>query len=93
MAGLETDISRLSNKDVRVRRRAVRSLFDDDNPMALKGFVPLLNDNDSWFRSKSLDAHRKWAKNSEDLIPLMNGHKRVVGELLERIRTYHTPAL
>lgn len=85
MAGLETDISRLSNKDVRVRRRAVRSLFDDDNPMALKGFVPLLNDNDSWFRSKSLDAHRKWAKNSEDLIPLMNGHKRVVGELLERI--------
>jgi len=83
--GLETDISRLSNKDVRVRRRAVRSLFDEDNPAALKGFVPLLTDNDSWFRSKSLDAHRKWAKLSDDLIPLMKEHKRVVGELLEKV--------
>ena len=83
--GLETEISRLSNKDVRVRRRAVRSLFDENNPAALKGFVPLLTDNDSWFRSKSLDAHRKWAKLSDDLIPLMKEHKRVVGELLEKV--------
>ncbi len=85
MAGLETDISRLSNKDVRVRRRAVRALFDADNQSALKGFVPLLNDNDLWFRNKSLDAHRKWAKSPEDLMPLMEKHKRVIGEILERI--------
>ncbi len=85
MAGLETEISRLSNNDVRVRRRAVRALFDADNPTALKGFISLLNDNDSWFRNKSLDAHRKWAQNSDDLLPLMENHKRVVGEILQRI--------
>ena len=46
MAGLESEISRLSNKDIRVRRRAIRKLFDDDNHLALKGFVPMLRDND-----------------------------------------------
>mgnify|MGYP003682036373 FL=1 len=82
---MESEIARLSNKDVRVRRRAVRHLFDDDNPRALKGFIPLLDDNDPWFRNKSLDAHRKWAQRSEDLVPLLKNHKRIVGELLERI--------
>ena len=36
-------------------------LFDTDIPRALEGFVPLLNDKDPWFRSKALEAHRKWA--------------------------------
>ncbi|MBT4066570.1 MAG: hypothetical protein HOE76_05060 [Euryarchaeota archaeon] len=85
MAGMESEIARLSNKDVRVRRRAVRNLFDDDNPRALKGFIPLLDDSDAWFRNKSLDAHRKWANNADDLLPLLKNHKRVAGELLERI--------
>ena len=74
MAGLESEISRLSNKDIRVRRRAIRKLFDDDNHLALKGFVPMLRDNDPWFRSKSLDAHRKWVKNADDLIPVSYTH-------------------
>lgn len=85
MAGLESEISRLSNKDIRVRRRAIRKLFDDDNHLALKGFVPMLKDKDPWFRSKSLDAHRKWAKNADDLIPLLEDHKRVAAELLENV--------
>ena len=65
MAGMETEIARLKHKDVKIRRRAVRHLFDNDNPGALKGFVPLLDDKDPWFRNKSLDAHRKWAKSQE----------------------------
>ena len=85
MAGMETEISRLKHKDVKIRRRAVRHLFEDDNPRALKGFVALLNDKDPWFRNKSLEAHRKWAKNPEDLVPLMDSNQRIAGELLEKI--------
>ena len=59
--GLESEIARLKHKDVRKRRRAIRVLFDTDIPRALEGFVPLLNDKDPWFRSKALEAHRKWA--------------------------------
>ncbi len=59
--GLDGEIARLKHKDVRHRRRAIRVLFDTDIPRALEGFVPLLNDKDAWFRSKALEAHRKWA--------------------------------
>ena len=59
--GLDGEIARLKHRDVRHRRRAVRVLFDTDIPRALEGFVPLLNDKDAWFRSKALEAHRKWA--------------------------------
>ena len=59
--GLDGEISKLRHKDVRQRRRAVRVLFDTDLPRALDGFVPLLDDRDPWFRSKALDAHRRWA--------------------------------
>ena len=59
--GLDGEIARLKHKDVRQRRRAIRVLFDTDIPRALDGFVPLLNDKDAWFRSKALEAHRKWA--------------------------------
>lgn len=85
MAGMETEIARLKHKDVKIRRRAVRHLFEDDNPRALKGFVSLLEDKDPWFRNKSLDAHRKWAQNSDDLVPLMESNQRIAGELLEKI--------
>lgn len=85
MTNIDAEISRLSNKDVKIRRRAVRQLFEEDNPRALVGFVDLLDDSDFWFRNKSLDAHRKWAKNPEDLVPLMKNNKRLVGELLQRI--------
>jgi len=85
LANINTEISRLTNKDVKIRRRAVRTLFDADNPDALSGFVKLLDDSDFWFRNKSLDAHRKWARTAEDLEPLMANNKRLVAELLQRI--------
>ena len=59
--GLDSEIARLKHRDVRQRRRAIRVLFDTDMSRALEGFVPLLNDKDAWFRSKALEAHRKWA--------------------------------
>lgn len=59
--GLDGEIARLKHKDVRQRRRAIRVLFDTDIPRALEGFVPLLRSKDPWFRSKALEAHRKWA--------------------------------
>ena len=85
MAGIETEISRLKSKDVKVKRRAVRHLFEADVPSALKGFIPLLNDEDIWFRTKSLEAHRRWASTPSDLAPLMDNEQRLVGELLSKI--------
>ena len=74
--GLNTEMARLSHRDIRQRRRAIRVLFDLDIPRALEAFVPLLDDNDPWFQSKSLEAHRKWAVQSgiESLKPLVEHH-------------------
>ena len=85
MPNLNTEISRLTNKDVKIRRRAVRALFEEDDPSALRGFVKLLDDPDFWFRNKALDAHRKWATTAEELEPLMSNNKRLVAEMLEKI--------
>lgn len=85
MPNLNTEISRLTNKDVKIRRRAVRALFEEDDPSALRGFVKLLDDPDFWFRNKALDAHRKWATSAEELEPLMANNKRLVAEMLEKI--------
>ncbi len=51
----------LNNKDVRQRRRAVRKLFELDDPIAIDAFIPLLDDSDEWFRGKALIAIQKWA--------------------------------
>ena len=85
MVNIDGEISRLSNKDVKIRRKAVRLLFEENNPRALTGFVKLLEDSDFWFRNKSLDAHRKWANSADDLLPLLANHKRLAAELLQRI--------
>ncbi len=61
--------SRLFHKDERQRRRAVRKLFELDDPEYLSGFIPLLNDEDSWFRQKAMEAVRRW---------LRDGHGEVV---------------
>lgn len=53
--------SQLNHKDVSIRRKAVRTLFEMDDPQNLEAFHSLLNDKDSWFRSKALEAHRMWA--------------------------------
>lgn len=53
-------MARLKHRDIRTRRRAVRTLFEHDDPEVLKAFKPLLDDRDSWFVSKALDAYRMW---------------------------------
>lgn len=54
-------IRQLNNKDVRQRRRAVRKLFELDDPIAIDAFIPLLDDSDEWFRGKAVIAIQKWA--------------------------------
>ena len=64
--------SRLFHKDDRQRRRAVRKLFELDDPEYLSGFIPLLDDEDSWFRQKAMKAVGRW---------LRDGHGEVVDML------------
>ena len=58
---LKATILQLNNKDVRLRRRAVRKLFELDDPTAIDAFIPLLKDSDEWFRGKALMAIQRWA--------------------------------
>jgi HEAT repeat protein len=58
---LKATIRQLNNKDVRLRRRAVRKLFELDDPTAIDAFIPLLKDRDEWFRGKALMAIQRWA--------------------------------
>jgi len=58
---LKATIRQLDNKDVRLRRRAVRKLFEIDDPTAIDAFIPLLKDPDEWFRGKALMAIQRWA--------------------------------
>jgi len=60
-ADLKRAMDRLKHRDVRTRRRAVRTLFETDDPQCLEGFQRLLNDKDTWFVTKALDAYRIWA--------------------------------
>ena len=53
-------MARLKHRDIRTRRRAVRTLFEHDDPSVLEAFKPLLDDKDTWFVSKALDAYRMW---------------------------------
>ena len=65
-ADLKRAMDRLKHRDVRTRRRAVRTLFETDDPQCLEGFQRLLNDKDTWFVTKALDAYRIWAPRIED---------------------------
>jgi len=67
-------MARLRHRDVRTRRRAVRTLFENDDPTALEAFEYLLDDEDSWFVSKALEAYRRWCPSSgiDTLTPLLN---------------------
>ncbi len=60
-------LAKLNHSDVRQRRRAVRHLFELNDPEALNGFEKLLEDPDPWFREKALEAIEKWAA-SKDLV-------------------------
>jgi len=52
--------ARLTHRDVRQRRRAVRKLFELDDPAALVHFQPLLDSDDGWTHAKAADAYRRW---------------------------------
>ena len=54
-------------------------------PLGTQRFRQVTEDSDFWFRNKSLDAHRKWANSAQDLVPLLENHKRLAAELLQRI--------
>lgn len=71
-------LQHLKSRDDRKKRRAVRELFEIDNEEHLESFIPLLNDKDSWYRTKALDAFKIWAKRRElaTLAVLIN-HKRI----------------
>ena len=58
---LKAAIRQLKDRDIRQRRRAVRKLFELDDPLAIDAFIPLLDDSDEWFRGKALMAIQKWA--------------------------------
>ena len=49
-------MARLKHRDIRTRRRAVRTLFEQDDPQTLEAFESLLDDEDPWFVSKALEA-------------------------------------
>ena len=67
-------MARLKHRDIRTRRRAVRTLFEHDDPSVLQAFKPLLDDDDTWFVSKALDAYRTWGllSGSEAIETLLN---------------------
>lgn len=70
-------MARLKHRDIRTRRRAVRTLFEHDDPSVLQAFKPLLDDDDTWFVSKALDAYRMWGllSGSEAIQTLLNHGK------------------
>ena len=51
----------LNHKDERQRRRAVRKLFEVNDSINLVSFVPLLEDDDQWYRERAMEAITKWA--------------------------------
>ena len=67
-------MARLKHRDIRTRRRAVRTLFEANDPSTLEAFNSLLDDEDPWFVSKALDAYRMWAVSSgpEAVATLLN---------------------
>ena len=58
---------RLNHKDERQRRRAVRKLFEINDSINLVSFVPLLEDEDQWYRERAMEAITKWA-GANDLV-------------------------
>ena len=93
MSNLSTRFSasaNLNSKDDRKKRRAVRELFELDDENNLSSFIPLLDDKDSWYRTKALDAFRMWSirLDASHLAPLINhknlDYNRAAANLLER---------
>jgi hypothetical protein len=68
----------LRSADVRHRRRAVRRLFEINDPIAIDAFEPLLDDSDEWFREKAIQAIGIWARPKDlELIQRLAESERV----------------
>lgn len=60
MSSIQIEVGKLGSRDVRVRRRAVRKLYEMDDSDCLAAFVPLLSDEDIWFRDRARRAFDNW---------------------------------
>ena len=91
-ASVQSTIAKLKHKDVRQRRRAVRILFDSDIHESVEAFSGFLNDKDTWFRNKAIEAYRRWAPMHAPhlLIQLANGKQidghKCVSSVLQNIQ-------
>ena len=92
-AGIQSAIAKLKHKDIRHRRRAIRVLFEANDPNNLHAFEAMLNDEDPWFRGKALEAYRNWAPYQEasSLDPLIDSMRveanRTASTILEKMNT------
>jgi len=92
-AGIQSAISKLKHKDIRHRRRAIRVLFEANDPNNLHAFEAMLSDEDPWFRGKALEAYRNWAPYQEasSLDPLIESSRveanRTASTILEKMNT------
>ncbi len=76
VASVRVEVERLSHKDVRQRRRAIRHLFELNDPFALSGFLQFLDSDDQWFVDQSIEAIRRWDKGeSKELLERVSNHK------------------
>ena len=76
VASVRVEVERLSHKDVRQRRRAIRHLFELNDPFALSGFLPFLDSEDQWFVTQSIEAIRRWDKGeNKELLERVSNHK------------------
>ena len=60
VVSVRVEVERLSHKDIRQRRRAIRHLFELNDPFALSGFLPFLDSDEMWFVDQSIEAVRRW---------------------------------
>ena len=74
---------RLNHKDERQRRRAVRKLFEVNDAINLVSFVPLLEDDDQWYRERAMEAITKWAGvNDIEIVNKLSNSKYVEQRVL-----------
>ncbi len=83
MVSVRVEVERLSHKDVRQRRRAIRHLFELNDPFALSGFLQFLDSDDQWFVDQSIEAIRRWDKGgNKELLTRLSKHKSIEIRLL-----------
>ena len=76
VVSVRVEVERLSHKAVRQRRRAIRHLFELNDPFALSGFLQFLDSDDQWFVDQSIEAIRRWDNGEKkELLTRLSKHK------------------